>query len=140
MTDDDDDDTKLFERSSNSKQTPPNAQMPPPSNTTSQGGSNNSSAMLTRVQAQVNDVIDDMKINIEKVIDRGQNLNELGDRSEQLTTTGDLFSKRARSVRKSMWMRTCRSRMYLAIAVSVVLILFSCKYTYSCSRDTAALS
>ena len=77
---------------------------------------------LSKLKNQVNDVIGDMKINIEKVIDRGQNLNELNDRSDQLGAAGDLFSKRSRNLRKSMWLRTCRSRLYLSIIVAFVLV------------------
>ncbi len=82
---------------------------------------------LNRLQNQVKDVIDDMKINIEKVVDRGNNLNDLNDRSEQLGAAGDLFSKRSRNLRKSMWLRTCRGRMYLGITLSVIFLLIICK-------------
>ena len=82
---------------------------------------------LSKLKNQVNDVIGDMKINIEKVIDRGQNLNELNDRSDQLGAAGDLFSKRSRNLRKSMWLRTCRSRLYLSIIVAFVLVFVICK-------------
>lgn len=82
---------------------------------------------LNRLQNQVKDVIDDMKINIEKVVDRGNNLNDLNDRSEQLGAAGDLFSKRSRNLRKSMWLRTCRARMYLGITLSVFFLLIICK-------------
>ena len=83
---------------------------------------------LSTLQNQVNDVIDDMKINIEKVVDRGQNLNDLNDRSDQLGIAGDLFSKRSRNLRKSMWLRTCRARLYLSIAIGSVLTIVFCNY------------
>lgn len=82
---------------------------------------------IDRLKNQVNEVIGDMKVNIEKVVDRGQNLNALNDRSEQLTMSGDLFSKRARNMRKSMWLRTCRARLYLSITIGVILVLIICK-------------
>ena len=92
---------------------------------------------LSALKGQVNDVIVDMKTNIDKVIERGQNLNELNDRSESLGVAGDLFSKRSRNLRKSMWLRTCRSRLYLSIIVSfVVLVLMreflKCLFLYQC--------
>ena len=43
---------------------------------------------LGRLQNQVEDVVDAMKSNIEKVVDRGQSLNDLNDRSENLSTSG----------------------------------------------------
>ncbi|CAF0741522.1 unnamed protein product [Brachionus calyciflorus] len=80
-------------------------------------------AKLQKLHNQVNDVIDGMKINIEKVAERGQNLDILNDRSEQLSTSGDLFSKRARNMRKHMWLRTCRARMYLGITIGFIIVL-----------------
>jgi hypothetical protein len=107
---------------------------------------------LGRLQNQVEDVVDAMKTNIEKVVDRGQSLNDLNDRSENLSTSGqlllfhlirfdskfgninfyqigELFSKRARNVRKSMWIRTCRARLYLGLTLGFILILIICKYS-----------
>ena len=92
-----------------------------------------SGTKLGRLQNQVDDVVDTMKINIEKVVDRGQNLNELNDRSENLVTSGDLFSKRSRNLRKSMWLRTCRARIYLGLTLSFILILIICKQSLSLS-------
>ena len=89
--------------------------------------SNISDKKITQLKSQVNDVIGDMKINIDKVIDRGQNLNDLNDRSDQLGVAGDLFSKRSRNLRKSMWLRTCRSRLYLSVIIGIVLLFIMCK-------------
>lgn len=81
---------------------------------------------LSRVQGQVNDVIDDMKSNIQKVADRGQNLNDLSGRSEELGMSADAFNRRSKNLRKSMWLRTCRARLYLATTISFVLVLMIC--------------
>ena len=89
--------------------------------------SDNSGNKLGRLQNQVDDVVDVMKINIEKVVDRGQSLNELNERSENLSTSGDLFSKRSRNLRKSMWFRTCRARLYFGLTLGFILILIICK-------------
>lgn len=82
---------------------------------------------ISRLQSQVNEVVDDMKINIEKVVERGQNLNDLSDRTEQLGLNADLFSKRARGIRKSMWLRTCRARLYLSLTIGVIVVLILCR-------------
>lgn len=69
-----------------------------------------------------------MKINIEKVVERGNNLNDLNDRSEQLGISADMFSKRSRTLRKSMWLRTCRARLYLGITLGVIVLFMLCNY------------
>lgn len=84
-------------------------------------------SQIGRLKGQVNEVIGDMRINIEKVVERGQNLNDLNDRSEQLGVSADMFSKRSRTLRKSMWLRTCRARMYLGIMISAIVFLIICK-------------
>lgn len=65
---------------------------------------------------------------MEKVAERGQNLSDLNDRSEQLGVSADMFSKRSRSLRKSMWLRTCRARMYLGITIGAVVSLILCEF------------
>lgn len=89
----------------------------------------NSSAdnKISRLKSQVAGVVEDMKINIDKVVDRGTNLNELNDRSEQLGVTADTFSKRSRGLKRTMYFRTCRQRLYLSLTVGFILILFICK-------------
>ena len=83
---------------------------------------------IGKLNSQVNEVIDGMKANIEKVVERGQNLSDLNDRSESLGVSADQFSKRSRTLRKSMWLRTCRARMYLGIALAVIIFLFLCNF------------
>lgn len=67
-----------------------------------------------------------MQKNFEKVVERGQNLTDLNDRSEQLGASADMFSKRSRNLRKSMWLRTCRARMYLGITIGAIVSLILC--------------
>jgi len=78
---------------------------------------------IDRLNNQVNDVIDGMKTNIEKVVDRGSNLDELNDRSEHLGITADTFSKRSRGLRRNMYFRTCRARLYLSLTIGFILLL-----------------
>jgi hypothetical protein len=82
---------------------------------------------LNRVQKQVNEVVDDMRINLQKVVERGESLTELNDRSDELSMSADMFSRRSKSLRKSMWLRTCRARLYLGIIISVIVLLILCK-------------
>jgi vesicle-associated membrane protein 4 len=65
---------------------------------------------IDRVQAQIQDVVGSMKSNFTKIIDRGETLNDLNDRSEELSNSANVFQSRARSARRSMYFRTCRVR------------------------------
>jgi hypothetical protein len=63
---------------------------------------------INRVELQVNDVIDQVKFNINKVIERGDNLNVLNTKSCQITASANVFQNRAKGTRRAMWLRTCR--------------------------------
>ncbi len=63
---------------------------------------------LNRVQNQISEVIDGVRTNVVKILDRGQKIEYLDERSEELTLSANLFQTRAKSTRKAMWLRTCR--------------------------------
>jgi hypothetical protein len=62
---------------------------------------------FNRVESQINDVIDQVKSNVNRVIERGENLSELNLKSEQISSSANVFQNRARGTRKAM-LRTCR--------------------------------
>ena len=69
---------------------------------------NEQQTKVNRVQNQLTEVIDGVRTNIVKVLERGQVLDDLHDRSEVLTTSANIFQTRAKQTRKAMWLRTCR--------------------------------
>ena len=92
--------------------------------------SSETSTKFNRVKNQIEDTIDSMRTNIVKVLDRGQRLDDLNERSEELTTSANSFNTRARYTRKAMWMRTCRARLYLGGTILVILGLLLCKFNH----------
>uniref|UniRef100_A0A3Q2Y8S3 Vesicle-associated membrane protein 4 n=1 Tax=Hippocampus comes TaxID=109280 RepID=A0A3Q2Y8S3_HIPCM len=71
------------------------------------GGQNDK---LKHVQSQVDEVIDVMQENISKVIERGERLDDLQDKSESLSDNASAFSSRAKQLhRRMMWrnMKVC---------------------------------
>uniref|UniRef100_A0A3P9MVE5 Vesicle-associated membrane protein 4 n=1 Tax=Poecilia reticulata TaxID=8081 RepID=A0A3P9MVE5_POERE len=57
------------------------------------------------VQSQVDEVIDVMQENISKVIERGERLDDLQDKSESLSDHASAFSSRAKQLHRRMWWR-----------------------------------
>ncbi|MEE6522743.1 hypothetical protein FKM82_021368, partial [Ascaphus truei] len=49
-----------------------------------------------------------MQENITKVIERGERLDELQDKSESLSDNATAFSSRSRQLRRQMWWRECK--------------------------------
>uniref|UniRef100_A0A8C4XHM5 Vesicle-associated membrane protein 4 n=1 Tax=Erpetoichthys calabaricus TaxID=27687 RepID=A0A8C4XHM5_ERPCA len=74
------------------------------------------------VQTQVDEVIDVMQENITRVIDRGERLEELQDKSDGLCDQAAAFSSRARKLRRSMWWTDCRMKVGAAL-VGIILFL-----------------
>uniref|UniRef100_A0A3P8UVV6 Vesicle-associated membrane protein 4 n=1 Tax=Cynoglossus semilaevis TaxID=244447 RepID=A0A3P8UVV6_CYNSE len=60
---------------------------------------------IKQVQSQVDEVIDVMQENISKVIERGERLDDLQDKSESLSDNASAFSSRAKQLHRRMWWR-----------------------------------
>uniref|UniRef100_A0A8B9V1G2 Vesicle associated membrane protein 4 n=1 Tax=Anas zonorhyncha TaxID=75864 RepID=A0A8B9V1G2_9AVES len=75
------------------------------------------------VQNQVDEVIDVMQENITKVIERGERLDDLQDKSESLSDNATAFSNRAKQLRRQMWWRGCKMKAIIALVVVVLLLV-----------------
>uniref|UniRef100_A0A8C5J1J1 Vesicle associated membrane protein 4 n=1 Tax=Junco hyemalis TaxID=40217 RepID=A0A8C5J1J1_JUNHY len=73
------------------------------------------------VQNQVDEVIDVMQENITKVIERGERLDDLQDKSDSLSDNAAAFSKRAKHLRRQMWWRDCKMKAIIAMVVVILL-------------------
>ncbi len=89
--------------------------------------SNLTDTKISKLKSQVDGVVLDMKANIDRVVDRGTSIMELSDRSEQLGVTADTFNKRSRGLKRNMYFRTFRQRMYLLLTIGFILFLILCK-------------
>ncbi|CAL1537815.1 unnamed protein product [Lymnaea stagnalis] len=81
---------------------------------------------MNKLQGQVDEVVDIMKSNVNKVIERGDRLEDLQDKSESLSSHSDMFRTRAKSLHKNMWWKNCRMRLILGgviVAIITVIII-----------------
>lgn len=78
---------------------------------------------LGKLQNQVGEVIDVMKDNVNKVMDRGYKLEELQDRSDDLVNNSELFRSRSSSLRHRMWWQNCRAKIIICAVILLVLAL-----------------
>uniref|UniRef100_A0A4W3JS75 Vesicle-associated membrane protein 4 n=1 Tax=Callorhinchus milii TaxID=7868 RepID=A0A4W3JS75_CALMI len=78
---------------------------------------------IKHVQNQVDEVIDVMQENITRVIERGERLDELQDKSESLSDNATAFSNRAKQLRRQMWWRECKMKAIVALVVLIVLLI-----------------
>jgi len=80
---------------------------------------------LTAVKQQIEDTRQIMSQNIDKVLERGEKLEDVMDKSEQMRDTADAFRKKGRELRRKMWYQNLKFKLIIAAVVAViVLILF----------------
>jgi len=84
-------------------------------------GNNNRTAAL---QAEIDSTVGIMRDNINKVSDRGERLDALQDKTDNLQRSAQGFRRGANRVRKAMWWKDMKMRMII-IAVIVVIILIA---------------
>ncbi|KKY15542.1 putative synaptobrevin [Phaeomoniella chlamydospora] len=89
-----------------------------------QGG--NGAAGNTRtaaLQAQIDDTVGVMRENINKVSQRGERLDSLQDKTDNLAHSAQGFRRGANRVRKQMWWKDMKMRMCLIVGIIVLLIV-----------------
>ena len=64
-----------------------------------------------------------MRSNINKVSERGENLNSLQDKTDNLAMSAQGFRRGANRVRKQMWWKDMKMRMCLIIGIVILLIV-----------------
>uniref|UniRef100_A0A9L0JKU1 Vesicle associated membrane protein 1 n=1 Tax=Equus asinus TaxID=9793 RepID=A0A9L0JKU1_EQUAS len=92
----------------------------PPPNVTS-------NRRLQQTQAQVEEVVDIMRVNVDKVLKRDEILSELDDRADALQVGASQFESSAAKLKRKYWWKNCKMMIMLgaicAIVVVVIVIL-----------------
>lgn len=84
-----------------------------------QGGNQRTQAL----QAQIDDTVGVMRENINKVSQRGERLDALQDKTDNLAVSAQGFRRGANRVRKQMWWKDMKMRMCLIIGIIILLII-----------------
>ncbi|KAI6063339.1 Vesicle-associated membrane protein 3-like isoform X2 [Aix galericulata] len=75
---------------------------PPPANVAS-------SKRLQQTQARVDEVVDIMRMNVDKVLERDQKLSELDNRADALQAGASQFETSAAKLKRKYWWKNCKS-------------------------------
>ncbi|XP_019166108.1 PREDICTED: putative vesicle-associated membrane protein 726 [Ipomoea nil] len=79
---------------------------------------------LTKVQGQVDQVKGVMMGNIEKVLERGEKIELLVDKTEDLRSQAQDFRKQGTQIKKKLWFENMKIKLVvLAIIVALILII-----------------
>ncbi|CZR51691.1 probable synaptobrevin (v-SNARE) homolog [Phialocephala subalpina] len=84
------------------------------------GAGNQRTAAL---QAQIDDTVGVMRENINKVSQRGERLDSLQDKTDNLAVSAQGFRRGANRVRKQMWWKDMKMRMCLIAGIIILLIV-----------------
>lgn len=82
-----------------------------------------SNKRLQQTQAQVDEVVDIMRVNVDKVLERDQKLSELDDRADALQAGASQFETNAGKLKRKYWWKNCKMMIILAIIILVILII-----------------
>lgn len=83
----------------------------------------NASKKLQQTQAQVDEVVDVMRTNVDKVLERDQKLSELDDRADALQQGASQFETQAAKLKSKFWWKNAKMWIILIIVVLVIIIL-----------------
>jgi len=78
---------------------------------------------IQQSQAQVDEVVGIMRVNVEKVLERDQKLSELDDRADALQHGANQFEQQAIKLKRKMWWKNIKMMIILGAIGVIVLIL-----------------
>ncbi|KAL3310154.1 Vesicle-associated membrane protein 1 [Cichlidogyrus casuarinus] len=78
---------------------------------------------LQQTQAQVNEVVDIMRINVDKVLERDKNLSKLDNRADALQAGASQFEASAGKLKRKFWWRNCKMLLVLGTLATCLLIV-----------------
>ncbi|CAM8967982.1 unnamed protein product [Rhodiola kirilowii] len=80
---------------------------------------------LSKLKAQITEVKGIMMDNIDKVLDRGEKIELLVDKSENLQFQADSFQRQGRQLRRKMWLQSLKTKLIIGgVIVALILILW----------------
>ncbi|XP_055689624.1 vesicle-associated membrane protein 2 isoform X1 [Lutzomyia longipalpis] len=83
---------------------------------------------LQQTQAQVDEVVDIMKTNVEKVLERDQKLSELDDRADALQQGASQFEQQAGKLKRKFWLQNLKMMIIMGVIGLVILAIIVAKF------------
>lgn len=78
---------------------------------------------LSKLKAQITEVKGIMMDNIEKVLDRGEKIELLVDKTENLQFQADSFQRQGRQLRRKMWLQNLQMKLMVGGGILVLVIV-----------------
>ncbi|KAK3090721.1 hypothetical protein FSP39_014088 [Pinctada imbricata] len=78
---------------------------------------------VSALRSQVDEVKDVMTQNIERVLERGERLENLIDKTEELESSAATFQKTAKRIQRKYWWSNLKMKIILGVVVFVILVI-----------------
>ncbi|KAL2602590.1 hypothetical protein AAZV13_10G236700 [Glycine max] len=78
---------------------------------------------LSKLKAQITEVKGIMMDNIEKVLDRGEKIELLVDKTENLQFQADSFQRQGRQLRRKMWLQNLQMKLMVGGGILILIII-----------------
>ncbi|KAL3897499.1 MAG: hypothetical protein SGCHY_003375 [Lobulomycetales sp.] len=88
---------------------------------------------VNEVQREVDEVIGVMQNNIDKVVTRGEKLDALQDKTDDLQQGAMQFKKGATKVRKQMWWKDMKLKMIIVLIIVIIVVILAIALTNALS-------
>uniref|UniRef100_A0A1D2A6W9 Vesicle-associated membrane protein 726 n=1 Tax=Auxenochlorella protothecoides TaxID=3075 RepID=A0A1D2A6W9_AUXPR len=86
---------------------------------------------VASVQKKVDEVKNIMVENIERVLERGEKIELLVDKTDNLRFQADKFHKTGRQLRSRMWWQSFRMKMIIIVIIILVAVIIFCAVCFS---------
>ncbi|KXX76391.1 Synaptobrevin 1 [Madurella mycetomatis] len=86
-------------------------------------GQGQGNSRTQQIQAQIDDTVGVMRENLSKVAERGEGLDSLQNKTDDLATSAQSFRRGANQVRKKMWWKDMKMRIWLVVGIIVLLAI-----------------
>lgn len=83
---------------------------------------------LQQTQAQVDEVVDIMKTNVEKVLERDQKLSELDDRADALQQGASQFEQQAGKLKRKFWLQNLKMMIIMGVIGLIIVAILVAKF------------
>nr|XP_032621264.1 vesicle-associated membrane protein 1-like isoform X2 [Chelonoidis abingdonii] len=81
-----------------------------------------SNLRLQQSQAQMEEVVSIMSVNVEKVLDRDIRLTEMDGKAEALEAGASVFKTNAGKLKRKYWWKNCKMMIMLGVICAIVMV------------------
>jgi vesicle-associated membrane protein 4 len=78
---------------------------------------------IKELQSDVEQLTNVMQTNINKVLDRGDRMDTLNERSELLSSRANEFRINSRSIRRKLWWQNLRFQIIIGVVITAVVVI-----------------